>query len=259
MSSKALAACAAIILLGGCFQEELPEQNLSGTVVVSGDVVDDIRSLGMVYIGIFEGWNPEQLGYSYPATGPRVGDNPLGDAQPYGGTTVGEYAYPCLRAIQCEVVTGRYPSIDDLLEVNPIANEDGSDMTSEQFYDQCQWYYGWNSVDEFRFVGDELDFTENEAGDYEAEFLAWHSQLPAGSIVWGFVDNDFTTCSASQGAINRRRSDDGAFFREGTNFADVLNFPDKYITEGDLVSSQPTVLTEDKKDGYQLVIDEVLN
>ena len=259
MSSKAFAALTATVLLAGCFQEELPEQNVAGQVVVPSSVVEDPRTIGMIYIGIFEAWDPEQLGYSYPATGPRVGDNPLGDTQPYGGTTIGEYAYPCLRAIQCEVVTGRYETIDDLLEVNPINNEDGSPMSVEQYYDQCTWYYGWNSIDEFRFINTDLDFQENEDGDWAADFFAWHTQIPEGSIIWGFTDNDFTTCSESQGAINRRRSDDGVFFREGTNFADVLNFPDKYITEGDLVSNEPAVITADKTDGYRLVLDGVID
>jgi len=249
-----------LTLLAGCFVEDLPEENLSGQVVVPSSIAQDAREIGMVYVGIFEAWNPEQLGYSYPATGPRVGDNPLGDAQPYGGTSVGEYAYPCLRAVQCEVITGRYASIDDLLEVNPINVEDGDPMSPEQFYDQCQWYYGWNSLAEFRFLGEEaLDFREDESGDWVADFQAVHTQIPAGSIVWGFVDNDFTTCSENQGSINRRQSDDGVFFREGTNFGDVLNFPDKYITEGDVVSGQPAVITEDKNEGYRLVLDEVID
>jgi len=260
MRSEFVAAAAALLALTGCFNEELPEQNLAGQVIVPSSVAEDSRALGMVYIGIFEAWDPEQLGYSYPATGPRIGDNPLGDAQPYGGTTIGEYVYPCLRAVQCEIITGRYSNLEDVLEINPINNEDGSAMNSEQLYDQCQWYYGWNSIDEFRFVGaDTLDFKQNEDGDWAADFLAWHSQVPAGAILWGFIDNDFTTCSEAQGAINRRRSDDGIFFREGTNFADVLNFPDKYITDGDMVSSAPTVIEEGVLDGYELVIDEVMD
>ncbi len=78
MSSRALVALATALLMAGCFNELLPEQNLSGTVVVPGDLIEDSRDIGMVYMGVFEGWDPEQLGYSYPATGPRVGDNPLG-------------------------------------------------------------------------------------------------------------------------------------------------------------------------------------
>lgn len=259
MNSRVAVALAAT-LLAGCWQEELPEQNLSGTIVVPADVMEDSRDIGMAYIGVFEAWDPEQLGYSYPATGPRVGDNPLGDTQPYGGTTVGEYAYPCMRALRCSILTGRYTSIDDLLDANPVTTDDGEPMTTEQFYDQCQWYYGWNLVEEFSFLGEDgIDFTKNDDGDWEAEFLAWHTQIPPGSVLWGFVDNDFTSCSIDQGSINRRRSDDGQFFREGSNFPDVLNFPDKYITDGDLVSSQVTTIEADKADGYELRLDQMLD
>ena len=245
--------------LAGCFAEDLPEQDLAGTVVVPRSVADDPRTIGMIYLGIFEAWNPEQLGYSYPATGPRVGDNPLGDTQPYGGTSVGQYAYPCLRALRCDVITGRYASIEDLLAVHPVTKGDGDLMNVEEFYDQCQWYYGWNSIEEFSFLGTEqLDFTENAEGDWEAEFLAWHTQVPAGAVVWGFVDNDFTSCSVDTGSVNRRQGDDGQYFREGSNFPDILNFPDKYITAGDVVSAAPEVIEEGRTDGYRLLLDEVL-
>ena len=254
-----LAGVAAAALLAGCFNEQLPEQNLSGTIVVPAELIEDSREIGMAYLGVFESWDPEQLGYSYPATGPRVGDNPLGDTQPYGGTTVGEYAYPCMRALRCNIITGRYTTIDDLLEANPVTTESGDLMTSEEFYDQCQWYYGWNLVDEFTFLGDSVDFQKNDDGDWEAEFLAFHTQIPAGSVLWGFVDNDFTSCSIDQGSYNRRSSDDGQFFREGSNFPDILNFPDKYITDGDLVSSQVTTIVAEQTDGYELRLDQILD
>lgn len=259
MSSKWIAALAAPLLLAGCWDEQLPEQNLGGSVIVPADLVEDSRDIGMVYLGVFEAWDPEQLGYSYPATGPRVGDNPLGDTQPYGGTTVGEYAYPCMRALRCGIITGRYTSIEDLLEVNPVTKDDGELMTNEEFYDQCQWYFGWNEVAEFTFLTEEPDFTVNDDGDWQADFLAWHTQIPAGSIIWGFVDNDYTSCSVDQGSYNRRRSDDGQFFREGSNFPDVLNFPDKYITQGDLVSSQVATIVDDQADGYELRLDQMLD
>lgn len=257
-SEKLLSLVLAVGLLPGCFNEELPERNVTGAVVVPGDAVEDPRDIGMVYVGVYRDHDPEQFGYSYPTTAPVVGDNPIGDAQPYGGTSIGEYAYPCLRALKCEIITGRYSTIDDLLAKNEVLTEDGDPMSSEQFYDQCQWYYGWNSIDEFRFLG-ELDFAENDDGDWQADFLAWHTQVPTGSILWAFLDNDFTTCSTSQGGINKRRSDDGEFFREGTNYADVLNFPDKYVTAGDMVTGTPVEVLEDTVDGYILTLDEVID
>lgn len=256
MLRTSLTVLAAMLFLVGCFEEELPQRDLDGQVVVSGELMPDSREIGMVYIGIYEGFDPEQLGYPYPMTAPRVGDNPIGDALPYGGTSVGQYAYGCFRALRCKVISGRYPSLDDFLDVNPVDTDEGEPATAEDLYDQCSWYYGWNSLDEFSFIGtDQLDFTENEDGDWVADFRAWHTRLPAGAILWGFADNDFTSCSVDQGAINRRQDDDGNYFREGTNFSDVLNFADKYITDGDLISSTPTTIEEDQTEGYRLVLD----
>ena len=244
------------LLLSACFEEEIPQQDLDGQVIVPRDLVEDPRTLGMVYLGVYEGFDPEQLGYPYPKTAPRVGDNPIGDALPYGGTSVGEYAYGCFRALRCQIVSGRYASLEDLLAINPVDNDEGEAADAEDVYDQCSWYYGWNNLSEFTFIGDDqLDFVENEDGDWQADFRAWHTRLPAGAILWGFADNDFTSCSVDQGAINRRQDDDGNYFREGTNFGDVLNFADKYITPGDLISSTPTVIEEDVTSGYSLTLD----
>ena len=101
MSSRLVALLAALTVLAACDNEEdLPQQNLDGQVIIRGSLVDEVldgdpRKIGMVYIGIYEAFDPEQLGYPYPSTGPRVGDNPVGDALPYGGTSVGAYAYGC--------------------------------------------------------------------------------------------------------------------------------------------------------------------
>ena len=258
MTSRALTTLlvALGLLCAGCFAEDIPERNLDGQVVIPGDLVDDVRSIGTVYLGVYEGFDPDQLGYPYPATGPRVGDAPIGDALPYGGSSVGEFVYGCYRATRCQMVTGRYASLDDVLELNPVDNTDGEPVTVEEMFDQCTWYYGWNSIEEFSFVGDNrLDFEQDEAGDWVADFRAWHTRVPDGALVWGFVDNDHTTCTIDRGAVNRRRSEDGVYFLEGAHFQDILNFPDKYITPGDLVTSTPTVLEADRTEGYQLVID----
>ena len=251
-----VAACT--VLSGGCFDEELPEENLAGTVVVPADVAEDARDIGLVYLGVYEDYDDQQLGYPYPTTGPRVGDNPIGDALPYGGTSVGSYTYGCFQSLRCNILTGRYESLDGLLEKNPVAYADGSEVTVEEFYDQCQWYYGWNSIEDFSFIGDaQLDFRANDDGDWEAPFTVIHSRLPAGARIFAFIDNDFTSCTEDDGSINRRRSDDGLFFREGTNFADVLNFPDKYITAGDLLSSDPATVVDGEREGYSVLVDYV--
>jgi hypothetical protein len=264
MNSKTLIIAVALAALYGCESDEagLPEQNLDGVIVVPGDLVDehldgDPRRLGMVFIGVYERFDPEQLGYPYPATGPRVGDNPVGDALPYGGTSIGSYAYGCYRALSCNVVTGRYETLEEVLEVNPITVDD-VEITDETLYDQCAWYYGWNSIEEFHFVGSgAIDFTKNADGDYEAPFRAWHGRTPEGAIVYAFMDNDFTSCSPDSGTINRQRPYDDIFFREGTNYRDVLNFPDKYINGGDFLSSVPPTVEAGKQDGYVVTLDRV--
>ena len=253
--SRLIAALIVGLLLGGCYEEEIPEQDLDGEIVLPGDLVTDPRDAGVIYLGIYEGYDPEQLGYPYPTTGPRVGDNPIGDALPYGGTSVGSYAYACYRALRCKVVTGRYDSLSSLLETNPV-EEDEVLADTEDLYDQCSWYYGWNSLREFSFVGtDQVDFVQDSSGDWVADFRAWHTRIPTGAILWAFADNDFTTCSPDQGTVNRRYSEDDQYFREGSNFNDILNFPDKYITEGDFLSQDVVTIEADKTSGYSLRID----
>ncbi len=112
MTSRAfLAATAALLMLTGCFQEDLPEQNLDGSIVIPASMVSSPGEIGPVYIGIYEAFDPHQLGYPYPATAPRVGDNPIGDALPYGGTSVGDFAYGCYLLLRCQVVSGRFSSL----------------------------------------------------------------------------------------------------------------------------------------------------
>jgi len=256
MSGRALVLFALFCsLLAGCYEESIPERNLDGELVIAGDLVNDPRDAGMIYIGIYEGFDPEQLGYPYPTTGPRVGDNPIGDALPYGGSSVGAYTYACYRALRCKVVSGRYSSLEELLETNPV-EEDEELATAEQMYDQCSWYYGWNSLPEFSFIGsDQLDFARDSAGDWVADFRAWHTRIPTGAILWGFADNDFTSCSPDQGTVNRRRSEDDQYFREGSNFNDVLNFPDKYITEGDFLTESVVTIDAEQTSGYSMRLD----
>ena len=251
-----LVAGVASLFAAGCFVEDLPEENLGGVVVVPAAEIEDARDIGVVYLGVYEGYDAQQLGYPYPTTGPKVGDNPIGDALPYGGTSVGSYTFGCYQALRCNVLTGRYATLAELLEKNPVENADGEEITEEELYDQCQWYYGWNSIEEFSFIGDaQLDFQKNDDGDWEAPFRIIHSRLPGGARIYAFTDNDFTSCTEDDGSINRRRGDDGLFFREGTNFADILNFPDKYITGGDLLSSDPATIVDGEREGYRVVVD----
>lgn len=243
------------LALGGCFDEALPEEDLRGQVVLPASLGMTPQQAGMIYVGVFEGFDADALGFPYPTTGPRIGDQSYGDALPYGGTTVGAYTFACYHALACEVQTGRYLDIADFLAHHEVA-VDGEPVTEEGFFDHCAWYFGWNELSEFLFLGqDRLDFQEGEGGDWTAEFEVLHSQLPDGAIVWGFMDNDATSCSTQTGLANRRQSEDGQFWREGSNFNDVLNFPAKYITSGDLLVSEPAVLEGGRTEGYSIAFD----
>lgn len=252
---RGIPTCLLILAAAGCFQEQLAEQDVSGTVVLPASSGLTPQTAGMIYVGIFEGYDPHALGMPYPTTGPRVGDQPYGDALPYGGTSVGAYTFACFHALACQVQSGRFLDIDDFLAHNEV-QIDGEPVTNEQFFDHCSWYFGWNSLEEFLFLGeDRLDFTAEDDGSWSAPFTVLHSQLPEGARIWGFMDNDGTSCTTETGLANRRQSEDGQYWREGSNYNDVLNYPAKYITEGDWLVSEPAVIEADVHDGYSIAFD----
>ena len=58
MSGRALVLFALFCsLLAGCYEESIPERNLDGELVIAGDLVNDPRDAGMIYIGIYEGFD----------------------------------------------------------------------------------------------------------------------------------------------------------------------------------------------------------
>jgi hypothetical protein len=254
MSSE-LRAAALLLLLPACFEEEIPEGDLSGRLILPASHGIDPRDLGVVYVGVYESIDAEALGFPYPTMGPRVGDQDFGDALPYGGSTVGEYAFACIRALACQVVTGRYETFGDVVDGLDLGSSDPP-LDAQGLFDQCSWYYGYHQEEEFNFVGARLlDFAEQDDGDWSAEFSVLHSLLPAGARLWAFADNDQTTCSSQGGVVNRRIGEDGQYFREGSNATDVLNFPARYITEGDLLSSEGATVADGVRADYSVTLD----
>ena len=80
--------------------------------------------------------------------------------------------------------------------------------------------------------------------------------------VWGWIDMpsvtfDFNTCNATQGAqVNYYDQR----YELGTNYQDLLNFPGKYIDNGDWVSQRASIITDPQTDfeleiGFQYVAD----
>ena len=243
------------VLLVGCFEEEIPEEDLSGQVVLPQSLGVDPSSLGMIYVGVYESYDADALGYPYPTMGPRVGDQDYGDALPYGGTSVGEYTFACVRSLACKVVTGRHEGFADLVEAYDLDTGE-TPLDAEGLFDQCAWYYGYHQEAEFNFVGaGNLDFRQDDGGDWLADFAVLHSMLPADARIWAFADNDRTTCSMQSGVVNRRIGEDGQYFREGSNAPDVLNYPARYITQGDLLSSAPATVEDGVREGYQIALD----
>ncbi len=269
MVGTALLMAGGSLALTACFSETMTDVDLTGTVRIPVELVGEMADIGIVYIGLFAGWDVDTLGYPYPKMGPVVGDQRLGDTYPYGGTSVGTFGYACYQSLKCQVVTGRHVDLTDLVcrfqllaegesgcscsqsEDGSWSIDDGSGcLDPDTFWDDCSHYYGYQDPSQLNFVGeDQLDFQEVEEDGqayYQASFRMWHVVPYQNAVLYGFVDNDLTSCNPEDGQTNRRQSiDGGPYFREGTNFSDVMNFPDKYLSPGDLVTSAPHALTAD--------------
>ena len=248
----------ALMALPGCWQENLREIDLTGTVHVPLELADSSADLGVIFVGLYADADESTLGFTYPFMGPVVGSNSWGDSYPYGGTTVGTYAFPCVVEGKCEVITGRYGDLDDVLDAVGIGQLSDPPWSDEDYWDACQDYFGYTTPEELEFVGvDNLDFYEAD-GAWVADFKIWHvdpqDDAPARPKLWAFVDNGKQSCNPDGGTSNRT---DGPWFREGDIFPDVLNMPGKYLTPGDLYSGTPTSLELDTREGYAIVIDSL--
>ncbi len=255
-----LAAAAALTCGSGCFDEGLREIDLTGTVRIPLDVAPpSSAALGPVYIGVYASADEQTLGFTYPFMGPVVGSNTWGDSYPYGGTSVGTIAFPCVIEGKCRCVTGRYGDLDDVIDALGIGQGETPPWTAEDYWDECREYFGYTDVEELEFIGqDRLDFHE-EDGFFVASWTIWHvdpqDDAPNRPVLWAFVDNGMQSCNPDGGASNRHPDD--YLFREGAVFPDVLNMPGKYLAVGDLFSSEPRELAAGVHDGYDIVIDAV--
>jgi len=242
----------------GCFQEELREVDLTGTIRIPVELVQRSADLGVVYIGVYATAGTDALGFTYPFMGPVVGSNSWGDSYPYGGTTVGGFSYPCVLEGRCNVVSGRYGDLDEVLDTFGYGANEDPPWDAEAYWDVCREYFGYTDPLELDFIGtDRLAFWEQD-GFYVARWKIWHvdTQDDAASrpVLWAFVDNGHQTCNPDGGASNRQ---DGPYFREGEVFPDVLNMPGKYLIDGDLYSGAAVSLEKEVRDDYEIVIDRV--
>jgi hypothetical protein len=252
-----------LLLAVGCaFDENIPEKDISGTVILpraaatrtlsSGEEVTDVRLIGPVFLGAFSGMDNVSFGYPHPSMGPIVTADTPGDTFPYGGTTVGRFDFACYEALACKMTTGRFKNYDEILEYfgtmldNPVKDANGDDVINGSTFQQaCFDYFYATSDAEMAFIGDP-DFTENADGDFEAEFVMPHTVFVEGMTIWGWMDapsinlanpsdsGSFSTCDSSRGRHQEKYDED---FYEGQVYYDVLGTPSTYIYAGDWVGN----------------------
>lgn len=267
---------AVALLAAGCFQENLPQIDIPGTVVVpraaatrvvpildeEGEVISteerfDTRFLGPVFIGAYAGIEDSSFGFPHPTMGPVIGGQP-GNTFPYGGTTAGRFDFACYESIKCKVVTGRFTDYADILDYFknslglPVRDQYGEEIVeSSTFQQHCYDYNFATSDGEMSFLGSE-QFTENADGDFEASFLLPHTTFVEGMAIWGFMDapaislenvdvnGTFTSCNRD---IGRVETEYNQYYYEGAPYYDVLNIPTTYLGDGDWTADGTTFVT----------------
>jgi hypothetical protein len=255
------------LCLAGCaFEENLPEQDFVGKVVIPaaagtrqpvnadgtlGDPVTDARFLGPVYLGAFAAIDNEAFPYPHPAMGPVVNAGYPGNTFPYGGTTVGRLDFGCFESVSCRVTTGRYSDFDSMIEYfegflnDPITDEFGRVVSDANTLRQaCYDRFDITSDQELAFLGD-LDFTQNADGDFEASFTLPHTLYVENMVVWGWmdapritsaagdVDGTYSSCDTNTG---REWNEYDQQFEQGRGQPDLLNYPSLYIFADDWVA-----------------------
>jgi len=265
-------ALLALPLVGCSFQENLPEKDFVGKVIIPGaaatrqpinpdgtlgDPVKDVRFLGPVYLGAFSSMDNEAFTYPHPAMGPVVSAGYPGNTFPYGGTTVGRLDFGCFESIKCRVTTGRYSDFDGLIDYfesflnDPVVDEDGNAVSDANTLRQaCYERLDITSDSELAFLGD-LDFTENADGDFEASFSLAHTLYVENMVVWGWmdapritsaagdVDGMYSSCDTNTG---RAWNEYDESFEQGRAHPDLLTFPSLYIFEDDWVADGQAVI-----------------
>ena len=262
-----------LILLSvlGCYQENLPDYDFVGKVVVpkaaatrlisngegGTEEVTDARFIGPVFLGAYSGIDTLSFPYPHPSMGPILDSSVPGNTFPYGGTSVGRFDFACYDTLACKVVTGRFTDYNDVLDYfriigKPVTDFEGTEIdSSSTFQQQCYYYYHATSDQEMSFIG-EKSFTENADGDFEADFTMPHTSYHEGMAMWGFMDapmidttstinnGTFTTC---QETGSHTVTDYNNSTTEGEQVADALNSPSNSITAGDWVGDGETFVT----------------
>ena len=258
---------AALLLaqLQGCsFNEELNYYDLRGTIRIPVEatqfvygfdeeavVIDDIRGLGPVYLGVFPSVQEGLYPFPHPEMGPILAEGQDGNTYPYGGNSLGRFDWACYEQLVCKVSTGRFEDYNDILDFfGNVLGEDIRTMdghivgSSEEFQERCFEVEYATADAEMLFIGPR-DFKVE--GDYlVADFVIPHVPYYEGMQIWGWMDMpsasfEFNTCDPSVG-------DNLNYYAEsydlGTNAVDLLNYPGKYIDFGDWIVQEAVTVTD---------------
>lgn len=276
---------AALSLAGCTFDEHLPQVDVTGTVILPQEAaiytvtdpktgetseVEDVRAIGPVFLGAFPSINTNDFGYPHPEMGPIIVEGTPGNTYPYGGGTVGRYDFACFSDLSCRIVTGRFTSFEDILDWynvtldDPVVDEFGQVVDSaEYFRAYCYELFDFTTDRELTFLSEYLDadgnlvnsmdFEKNADGDYEAQFDLWQLTYKENMQLWGWMDTPsekftFSTCDIDRGQQNNEYSNE---YYYGANFTDLLNYPSKYIYEGDWAVQDPYIFTEPDADAFR--------
>lgn len=308
-----LAALPSLALLAsavpGCsWDEGVIIENMTGTVVLppeaatrdfldaNGQVVTitDTRNIGPVYLGLYGSVKEGIEAYPYPEVGPQFTDGVAGDTYPYGGTTIGDIRYACEEFLACKFVSGRYATMDDLVDwfantlQDPILDQFGTEVPTGDYLRQTCFDLlevtsdaeilvpSADKNDDGKVDADDLDFTQRNDGMFEAEFTIYQQEWfdnaeqiardggsdadVHGFTLWGFMDapgalnHDFTTCDPNEGYLETHYNN---FYYGGRAYQDILNQPSFYIADGDWVSNG--FVYENWYDAPELAIDIEVN
>jgi hypothetical protein len=288
-----------LTLTAGCYVEGLSINNLQGTVtlpraaatrvfqefdesgaVVSEEEIVDVALIGPVYIGLYADLDYSLASYPHPVLGPQNSDT-----FPYGGTTLGDIRYACMEFFTCKLTSNRFVDFDAIVDWftnvmgTPPTDAQGRVVeTGEYIRQTCFDLLEVTADSEIRITpsdnnGDgtidalDLDFLENEDGDFVGSFDILQQEFVPGMTVWAYMDapdsSEFTfdSCDENQGYFE---STYNRFYQGGVQFPDVLNLPSRHIKAGDWVSSYGYVWTDMEDDAelaidFQVGVDEISN
>jgi hypothetical protein len=289
----------ALGLASACrYDEGLSIYNLSGTVTIPRAAatrtlidpstgtereVTDVRLLGPVYVGLYPSLDRTREQFPLPE------EVASGEASPYSGTTIGDIRYGCFEFFRCKMMSGRYLSYDDIIDfyTNVLGTPPKDDFENiievGQYIQQtCFDLLEVTSDDEIRVLAkdrnddgtvdkQDLDFVEDENGDFVGKFEILQADFYPGMVAWGFLDDAeiFRTTRESDGAIVQNMDEfttcdptrgysEGTYqrnYRAGLQATDTLNRPLNYLknTEG-WVSDQGFTWT-DPAEPANIVLD----